>query len=190
MAAPHINGFTVAYTAVGGVILWSGVKGTTLSTTFKGLLSGQAPSQNQEPILPGAVPTSDTSSTNGTGSQPTPTGTGAVALKNAAKLYGWDTGSEWQALNNVEMREAGYSTNATNPQSGALGLAQALGHGTSTTGGSLGNEYGGYGLSDAQAKAANSGNAGAQALWMVNYIKATYGDPIGAWQHEQSAGWY
>lgn len=54
MPAPKVNGFTIAYTAFGGVILWSGVTGTTLSTTFKDLLSGAPPTQDQEPIQPGA----------------------------------------------------------------------------------------------------------------------------------------
>jgi Lysozyme like domain len=46
----RINGFSLAYTAVGGIVLWSGIQGTTLTSTFRGLLSGEAPTANQEPI--------------------------------------------------------------------------------------------------------------------------------------------
>jgi hypothetical protein len=46
----RVNGFSLAYTAIGGVVLWSGIKGTSLSATFKGLLSGQAPGTDTEPI--------------------------------------------------------------------------------------------------------------------------------------------
>lgn len=50
MPAPKVNGFTVAYTAIGGVVLWSGIKGTTLSTTFQDLLSGKPPTQDQQNV--------------------------------------------------------------------------------------------------------------------------------------------
>ena len=53
----------------------------------------------------------------------------------------------------------------------------------SDTAGTLGNQYGGYGLTDAQARAANSGDASMQALWMCNYIKSTYGTPEAAAAH-------
>jgi hypothetical protein len=51
-------------------------------------------------------------------------------------------------LRNVEMAEDGFDPTKANPSSGALGLAQALGHGNANTAGSLGNEYGGCGLTD------------------------------------------
>ena len=70
--AAKINGFSLAYTAFGGVILWSGIKGETLSATFRGLLAGKGPSQNQQPIA-GPAATSD-----GAG------GTGAAAAARAA----------------------------------------------------------------------------------------------------------
>jgi hypothetical protein len=51
-----INGFSLAYTAVGGVVLWSGIKGETLSATFRGLLSGKGPASDQQPITGPASP--------------------------------------------------------------------------------------------------------------------------------------
>lgn len=141
--------------------------------------------------------TAAATSTSGSGSggtTATPAGSTATAIiTNLAKSFGWNAAqiADWM---NVLNRESGGSATAKNPTSGAYGAAQALGHGAangSTKCPSTGeNNYGGYGLSTAQAQAANCGNLADQLLWMANYIKATYGNPAGAWAHEQSAGWY
>lgn len=192
-----ISGIGVAYVTGGFLLAWSGIRNITLKDELTSFLKGQNP-----PANPTGAPTIGVSGSSGgsagTGSTDfaTPSGSGSSssgqqALKQAAHAYGWDTGAQWTALNYVEMREAGYSSTAKNPSSGALGLAQALGHGKgSLTQGSLGNEYGGYGLSDSQAKQANSGNAYWQAVWMVNYIHATYGNPVNAANHERAHNWY
>ena len=98
---------------------------------------------------------------------------GVAALKSAAAKHGWTSAAEWAALNNVEMREAGYSLTATNPSSGAYGMAQFI-NGPS--------EYAQYG--------GNSTTYAGQATAMANYIAQRYGDPIAAWAHEQAYGWY
>lgn len=95
-----------------------------------------------------------------------------AALQSAAAKKGW-TGAEWTALFNVEEREAGFSLTATNPSSGAYGMAQFI-NGPS--------EYAQYG--------GNSSTAAGQAVAMVNYIAQRYGDPEAAWAHEQADGWY
>jgi hypothetical protein len=95
-----------------------------------------------------------------------------AALQSAAAKLGW-TGAEWTALNNVEMREAGYNLTATNPSSGAYGMAQFI-NGPS--------EYYTYG--------GNPNTAAGQAVAMVNYDKSRYGDPEAAWAHEVAFGWY
>lgn len=106
-----------------------------------------------------------------------------------AAAFGW-TGSQWTALQKLLTRESSWSNTAVNPSSGAYGIGQALGHGTSATKGSVSNEYGGYGVSTAIAQQANSGNAAAQIAWTLAYIKSTYGTPADAWAHEQQYGWY
>lgn len=104
--------------------------------------------------------------------------------------FGWGPG-QFQALDNLWTRESHWQPDARNPSSGALGIAQALGHGGADTAGSLGNEYGAqYGLSAAQARAANSGNALQQIRWGFGYIRSRYGSPLRAWEHEQRSGWY
>lgn len=191
-----ISGIGLAYATAGGVLVWSGIKGETVAQTVGELARGKQPTgTDTQAVTLASAPSSASSGSGGGGSFATPTGSGSSsagmsALKSAAHPYGWDTGAQWTHLVYVEMREAGFNARAKNPTSGALGMAQALGHGNANTAGTLGNEYGGYGLSDAQARLANSGNAYWQAVWMVNYIKATYGDPAGAAAHEASHNWY
>lgn len=191
-----VNGVGLASVAFGSVFLYAGIKGYSVPQAFQAILTGKSPTNltNTSPITNTTIDTGGTSGGSpyggGTFSGTVVSGGSAKQiLQQTAARFGW-TGSQWQCLDNVEMAEAGYDTRAKNPSSGALGMAQALGHGGSNTAGSLGNEYGGFGLSAAQAKAANSGDAGAQALWMCNYIKATYGNPCNAWAHEQSHHWY
>jgi hypothetical protein len=117
---------------------------------------------------------------------------GALVQRIASQTSAaWGKSGQWHALEHLIAQESGGNPQAKNPSSGALGIAQALGHGGTDTGGTLGNEYGAqYGLSVAQAKQANSGDAVQQVRWMMGYIKARYGTPAQAWAHEQSFGWY
>lgn len=79
----QINGFSLAYTAVGAVVLWSGIKGETISDTFRGLLSGQAPSSDTEAISTAASPAAPVSAT------------GAAAAASSAE---YDSSSALQKL--------------------------------------------------------------------------------------------
>lgn len=129
---------------------------------------------------------------------------GAAALgQRLAAAYGWSGGTEWDSLRALWNRESGWQPDIMNRSSGAFGIAQALGHGASpavvplvrypdgTSARNMTvNQYGGFGLSSAQARAANSGSAAAQITWGLNYIRATYGDPVRAWAHETAHGWY
>ena len=72
-----INGFSLAYTAVGGVVLWSGIKGEKISDTFRGLLSGKAPTGGQQPI-------------SGTGGPPAAAGVGAAVATGVSAVEGAD----------------------------------------------------------------------------------------------------
>lgn len=93
-------------------------------------------------------------------------------MKNMAAAKGW-TGAELNALFDVEQREAGFNMTATNPTSGAYGLAQFI-NGPS--------EYAQYG--------GDSTTAQGQITAMLNYVQQRYGDPINAWNHELQYGWY
>lgn len=173
MAKAGISGLAVFYSAAGGVLLWSGFKGQTVAQTVKAITSGNAAALAQQgsqtvgsPVVGTSPGTSDGETTSqgsvvpvgGTVSGASEKANQASAMA-AAALYGW-AGSQWTALNNVEMAEAGWNNLAQNPSSGAFGIAQALGHGGAGTAGKYGNSYGAqYGLSVTQAQAANNGSA-------------------------------
>lgn len=176
-----IDGLAVAAVGAGSLFLYSSVKGKSVLGTLQALVKGGAPGSGPAadviPLAPAA--TAGTTAAAGT----VPTGSAQQALQEAAAARGWGSGEQWQALQSLEMGEASFDADNVNPTSGAYGLAQALGHGTAGTADPATgrNEYGGFGLTDAQAQAANGGNAGAQALWMVNYIADVYGTPLDAY---------
>lgn len=104
-----------------------------------------------------------------------PTGSGAsveALMTSMAASIGW-TGQMLTDLLAVENREAGFSTIAQNPSSGAYGLAQFI-DGPS--------EYAQYG--------GNVNTAAGQITAMFNYIRQRYGNPAAAWSHEVNFGWY
>ena len=111
---------------------------------------------------------------SGGSSMPTTSANGSIQalMEQMAAARGW-TGLQWSDLYQVEMREAGFDMTATNPTSGAYGLAQFIG-GPS--------EYAQYG--------GNATTAAGQITAMLNYIAQRYGNPEGAWAHEEAYGWY
>jgi hypothetical protein len=192
--ATRVNGYAAAALGAGLVIFWSGFTGKGILATAQSVIQGKSPQSN--PAV--NAPQDTAAAAAGAGGAPAnllpfigAAGGGNVKLilQETAAAYGW-TGAQWTALDNLEMQEAGYNPEATNSGTKAYGIGQALGHGTAGTQGTKSNMYGGFGVSDAVAQAANSGDAAAQAAWMCAYIKITYGDPVNAWGHEQSAGWY
>jgi len=186
--ATKVNGYAAAALGAGLVLFWSGFTGKGILATTQSVIQGKNPQENpavnapQDANSPGAPP-NVTSFIGGPGGNP------RQILQETAAANGW-TGAQWTALYNLEMQEAGFNPEATNPTTKAYGIGQALGHGTAATKGTKSNMYGGFGVADSVAQAANSGDAAAQAAWMCAYIRSTYGDPEHAWAHEQSAGWY
>ncbi|MGO4384779.1 transglycosylase [Specibacter sp. RAF43] len=86
--------------------------------------------------------------------------------------HGWSQG-QFQCLLQLWTRESSWLTNATNPVSGAYGIAQALPPGKYA-------DAGGDWLT----------NYRTQIDWGLGYIANRYGSPCGAWDHEQSMNWY
>jgi hypothetical protein len=86
--------------------------------------------------------------------------------------FGWSQ-RQFPYLNWLWNRESGWNKFAENPYSGAYGIPQAL----------------------PGAKMASAGpnwpsNARTQIRWGLRYIRATYGSPRRAWDHEVAYGWY
>jgi septal ring factor EnvC (AmiA/AmiB activator) len=100
-----------------------------------------------------------------------PSGAQAYAASRLG-AHGWPQ-SQFQCLLQLWNQESGWLTNATNPSSGAYGIAQALPPG----------------------KYADTGsdwltNYRTQIDWGLGYIGNRYGSPCGAWSHEVSNNWY
>lgn len=172
--AARINGFSLGYSALGAVVLWSGIKGTTLSDTFRGLLQGQAPGADTEPIT-STVTNAVTPAVQG----PTPSGTQTLNLGEAggtpgpnkalgalmAAAYGWGPGSkDWPYLESGWEEESGWSQVAANdktdPYDHAYGIPQAN-----------------PGTKMATAGADWKTNPATQIKWGLGYIKSAYGSP-------------
>jgi len=96
--------------------------------------------------------------------------------KGFARLAAADMGygpAQFQCLNLLWTRESQWNYRASNPSSGAFGIAQALP-------GSKMNVVG----ADWRT------NPVTQIKWGLNYISERYGTPCGAWAHSQQTGWY
>ncbi|MFJ4653849.1 hypothetical protein ACIP5Y_21490 [Nocardia sp. NPDC088792] len=95
-------------------------------------------------------------------------------IRQAATGYGWQTGAEWNALEQIIGHESSFRTDAQAPGSTAFGLGQFLDQTWATVG------------------ATKTTDAGSQARAMDAYIKQRYGDPITAWNfwEGQSPHWY
>jgi hypothetical protein len=86
--------------------------------------------------------------------------------------YGWGQ-DQFQCLERLWTKESNWLTTATNPYSGAYGIAQALPPGKYATAGS-----------DWLT------NYRTQVEWGLNYIADRYGSPCGAWNHSVAYNWY
>jgi hypothetical protein len=183
-----VKGGYLALTGVGGLLLWSGLKGKSWSTVLRSTLQGKGPQTATTAYSISGTPAGNTGGVSGSGSYASSsllTSASTAALKVYAQTllvkHGW--AGQFGAFNNIVMAESGWNPQAYNP-SGAWGVAQALGHGTPATDAGNGhNEYGNYGTSDAVCKAANGGNGSAQIQWMMNYIASRYGSPNAAWAY-------
>ena len=88
------------------------------------------------------------------------------------KSFHW---TQWQYrwLNLLWSRESSWNVHASNPYSGAYGIPQAV-----------------PGSKMASAGANWTSSARTQIRWGLKYIKAMYGSPHMAWEHELGTGWY
>lgn len=169
----------VASIGMGALLTWSAIYNRKVLDTTRSVIQGHKPVAG--PAASPAVGSDGITTTTGSKidvPQAPSSISGNVATgKLLAAPYGWATGAQWNALYALWERESGWSNTAENAGSGAYGIAQALGHGPT-------NQY--------PAGPANPpvSSAAAQILWGLGYIRSTYGNPVNAWAHEESAGWY
>jgi len=174
----------VAYCVTGGLILFSGIRGATISDTVKSALSGNLNPAVTENVNFSAAPTGNSDA----GATGTTTGgkssNSATENQNLAKKIiqsnpayaGWDTGENWSSLVQLWTKESGWDATADNAQSGAYGIAQSL----------PATKYPVAG----QPPPAGKSDPGAQISWGLSYILGRYGNPVMAWAHEVANNWY
>lgn len=98
---------------------------------------------------------------------------GAQAYASASLgNFGWGQ-DQFPCLLQLWEKESNWRTNATNPSSGAYGIAQSL----------PASKY-------EQAGADWLTNYRTQVRWGLGYIQGRYGSPCKAWKHSQDVGWY
>lgn len=167
----ELNGKAAALIVAGAVFAYSGVMGKGVAATARSFITGNDPTRTatQDPVsTDGTAPVfNDVGPMTGTPAR------NKAAGKLLAASYGWGTGEQWAALDALWTRESGWSNTARNSSSGAYGIPQAL---PPTK------------LPAAGQAPLSSGTA--QIAWGLSYIKARYGNPVSAWAHELSNGWY
>jgi hypothetical protein len=104
-----------------------------------------------------------------------------LANRMAAAYFGW-TGQQVTCLDELWQRESGFSVTADTRRSG-LDSPDA--------------QVYAYGIPQARPadKMASAGadwrtNAVTQVTWGLRYVRDTYGNPCGAWDHEMAWNWY
>lgn len=165
------SGKNILVIGLGGVLLWSGVKGVGVSAVIKDILTGKDP--HTAPTTNEFIDQGISGNLHSTGGSNT-----AMAQKNRAiarmlcASQGW-VGDQWTAFNNiVNAEDASWDPHAENP-SGAYGIPQSL----------PGSKMASAGLDWKDSPTT-------QIRWMISYIKARYKTPKLAWQFHLANGYY
>jgi hypothetical protein len=172
-----VNGVALGAVAAGAVFLYASVKGKSVLSSVQAIVAGKSPSTAAaaNAITPAPAVTAGTGTAAGAvaAAGGSPAGGSDAANQALGRLmaaaYGWSTGAEWTALNNIVMAESGWDDEAANPASDARGIAQNI---------------------SGWSASYPAGNAALQIAWLLSYIKSRYGDPVAAWAFHLANGWY
>lgn len=161
----RINGFSIAYTAFGGVVLWSGIRGEKISDTLRGVLKGQAPAANQEPIT--ATVAASSSSAPASGSSPATASAianDALKYEGHAYLYGGAPGTAgtrpWDCSSFANW-VLGHDSGMKLPGSSSAGYS-GTSHGPNTL------LYLGWGAATTVGNSASAAKAGDLCVWQTH----------------------
>jgi hypothetical protein len=177
-----VKGSYLLLAGIGGVVVWSGVKGKGISSALRQVLQGKNPASAtaSNPIMGASYAYgygSYAAEIAGATGAPAATGNAAqnqATAKVLALTYGWSTGQNWTDLVLLWDRESGWNQYADNPTSGAYGIPQALPPTKMPAG----------------AQQSGGSSASLQIAWGLSYILGRYGSPTAAWAHEEQFGWY
>lgn len=171
-----MDGVGLTVTSIGAILVYAGVRGYSFLDVVRNVITGKPIAENVNRNAIGIDPEYAPYQTDGSGTPPA-TLTGNKALGNElAKEYGWSTGLEWQALEELWTRESSWNNKAINYTSGAYGIPQALPPSKMPAA--------------AQAPPIGTSDARAQIIWGLNYIDSRYRSPIFALAHHKEHNWY
>jgi hypothetical protein len=194
-----INGYALTGIAAGSIFVYAGFKGKSVLGTLQTIVQGQSPSstkiQNPITLAPGSSANTFLGSSGAVGGAASAPGnvsgvnpgvSSPSALQQYAfslfGQYGWGADQQFPLVQlwnresgwNVHAYYPGTTTNNPDPTGNrAYGIPQSLPPGK---------------MASAGADWVNNGET--QIRWGLGYIKATYGNPQGAWNHEVANGWY
>lgn len=163
----------LAIGAAGSLLLWSAVKGKSVSGALRDVIAGKSPARATSVPISGSDGTSPVIANDLAPVSP------ASAAKNKAIAHtlvlaeGWGN-DQWIAFQQIVGEEdASWNPHAVNPSSGAYGIPQAL-----------------PGSKMASAGPDWRNSALTQLHWMVRYIRDRYKTPVIAQQFHEANGWY
>jgi hypothetical protein len=165
-----VSGSALALTAIAG-----GVAGLGLTSAAPASAAPAAPTGRSVAALvaaPRSARPSVSGGSHGGGHASKPATPKQVAWKMLRRFH-WSARRQFRYLNKLWARESGWNVHALNPSSGAAGIPQAV-----------------PGSKMASAGPDWPDNARTQIRWGLGYIKARYGSPRAAWDHEADTGWY
>lgn len=169
-----MDGVGITVTSIGVILVYAGVKGYSLPDVVRNVVTGKPITENVDKISIAKEYTEN--QIDGSGSPPeTLTGNKAIGQELAA-TFGWGTGLEWQALEDLWTRESSWNNKAINYTSGAYGIPQALPPTKLPPPG--------------QAPPIGTSDARSQITWGLNYIESRYQSPIFALAHHKQHNWY
>jgi len=169
-----MDGVGITVTSLGAILVYAGVKGYSLLDVVRNVITGKPIGENVNKVSIAKEYEPYQRDGSGTPAE-TLTGNKAIGQKLAAE-YGWGTGLEWQALEELWTRESSWNNKAINYTSGAYGIPQALPASKLPKAG--------------QPPPVGTSDPTAQITWGLNYISSRYRSPIFALAHHKTYNWY
>jgi hypothetical protein len=171
-----VNGFQWGMLGVGGLFVYGGLTGRSPLQSALMVLQGYPASATPvaAPVAGSAAAGNAPVGGGGTlRTKPATPHNNRLLGKEIASEYGWGTGPQWAALDWLFRTESSWRNTATNPTSGAYGIAQALPPSKMPP-----------------AALPPTSDPGLQISWGLSYIKDRYGTPVKAKQFHLANGWY